>query len=374
MKRHIFSILKPSVIVMLLFTLLLQTGCAFKDIDKRLFISAIGIDPPEKSDEGYKVTLKVALPFGAIKESAKSSYAYLTEEGESIGEIIRMLETHVDKVLEFGHMKTIVIHQDLMADNMDTFMDYFFRRGDIQLIAYVAGANPSAEDILRVEPQTEAPASLSLFNFFGDTATESPYIVTTFLFQFRKDLISDGINPVLPLVETTKEHDELVVNNAIVVGKQQEPVELSNMETKYYNSLFKGSSGFSYKVEHGDDRLLLNISRIDMDYEILTKNDVPKVIEMNVKMSGIVGESKHPLTLSKLDEYNQFSSEEVKRKIHSLLKNMQEKSVDPFGFGLRYRATRQYHEDIYRTWEKAYPDIEFKVNVEVKLQSTGTIE
>ena len=62
------------MVVLCMSGLLLQYGCAFKDIDKRLFVSAIGIDPAENVENGYKVTLKVALPFGAIKDSPKPKF------------------------------------------------------------------------------------------------------------------------------------------------------------------------------------------------------------------------------------------------------------------------------------------------------------
>ena len=169
-----------------------------------------------------------------------------------------MLETHVDKVLELGHMKTIVVHEKLLRDDMQSFMDYFIRRGDIELIAYVAGARPSAETILKVEPDTEAPASVSLINFFGATANDSPYVVTTYLFELRRDILSDGINAVVPLIETNEKGDELIVNNSVVVDGREDPAVLSTIETKYFNSLLKHSTGFTYLVKEGSLELLLH--------------------------------------------------------------------------------------------------------------------
>ncbi|WP_255407651.1 MULTISPECIES: Ger(x)C family spore germination protein [unclassified Sporosarcina] len=364
------------MVVLCMSGVLLQYGCAFKDIDKRLFVSAIGIDPAENVENGYKVTLKVALPFGAIKDSERPSFAYLSREGQSIGEAIRMLETHVDKVLELGHMKTIIVHEKLLSDDMQSFMDYFIRRGDIQLIAYVAGARPSAETILKVEPNTEAPASVALINFFGATANDNPYVVTTYLFQLRRDILADGINPVLPLIETIAGGDELIVNNSVVVDKREDPAVLSAIDTKYFNSLLKDSTGFTYLVKEGSLKLLLNISQSKMTYQFVPSkgSGVPRAIDMHIMMKGTIGEANKDLSIAKLDDYNRLASKEVKQKVMHFLTKMQEENLDPFGFGLRYRATRLHTEDIFTTWQKAYPDIEFKVTVDVKLQGTGSIE
>lgn len=370
------SVGKQFVLTICLLSVLLLQGCAFKDIDKRLFISAIGIDPAEHVENGYKVTLKVALPFGAIKESTKPSYAYLSREGHSIGEAIRMLETHVDKVLELGHMKTIVVHEKLLRNDMQNFMDYFIRRGDIQLISYVAGAKPSAEAILKVEPTTEAPASVALFNFFGNTANESPFVVTTYLFQLRRDVLTDGINPVVPLIETNEEKDELVVNNSVVVDGRGDPLVLSTVETKYYNSLLKGSTGFTYLIKEGDLELLLNISQSKMNYRFNPDKGsaVPRSIELHIVMKGTIGEADEDLSIAHLEKYNRLASKEIKQKIIHFLTRMQEENLDPFGFGLHYRAAHLQRKDLYSTWKQAYKDLEFSVTVEVKLQGTGTIE
>lgn len=357
---------------LLIGTVILQSGCAFKDIDKRFFVSAIGVDPAENIENGYKVTLKIALPYGAIKESTQPSYAYLSQEGETIGESIRMLETHVDKVLELGHMKVIVINEELLSGSLRPFMDFFTRMGDVQLIAYVAAARPSAEKILKIEPKTEAPASVSLFNYFGDTGTESPFIITTYLFQLRRDYYMEGISPVLPVITTNGDHEELIVNKSLVIGDENESASLDDIETKYYNSLFKDANGFSYKTEQGKMRLLLNFDRIKMKYKIITKNGVPEAIDMKVTMAGEIGESRQRLSLSKLDKYDKMAEEEIKKKILHLLKDMQEKKLDPFGFGLRYRATRLQKDGLYETWKEAYPELEFRVSVDVKLMSMGT--
>lgn len=364
------------LVVLVLVSSSVLFGCGFKDIDKRLFVSAIGIDPPEVIEEGYKVTLKIALPFGAIKESTKPSYAYLSRESASIGEAIRMLETHLDKIVELGHMKAIIVHEDMVSEHIKTVMDYFIRRGDIQLISYIAGARPSAETILKVEPATEAPASVALFNFFGGTANESPYIVTTYLFQLRRDRLAKGKNAVIPLIETSEQQDQLIVNHALVVRDRKEPIELSSSETNYFNSLLNGATGFSFQVKSGHADLLLDIKQSKMKYSFVYGPDgvTPVAMDIQIKMKGVIGESNDRLALSKLDDYNQMASEEVRKKTVSLLKRMQEEQIDPFGFGLRFRATRLHHEDVMDRWEAAYPTMEFRVTANVALQTTGAIE
>ncbi|WP_439897696.1 hypothetical protein, partial [Escherichia coli] len=76
----------------------------------------------------------------------------MSHDAESVAEAVHGIETRVDKTLEFGHSKIIVMHKDLIAKDIDTFMDFFTRRGDIQMISYVAVAEKTAEDVVSFEP------------------------------------------------------------------------------------------------------------------------------------------------------------------------------------------------------------------------------
>lgn len=352
----------------------LLAGCGFKDIDKRVFVTGIGVDPSEKEEGGYKVTLKLSLPVASIKSSTGPNYEYLVHEGETLAEAIRILETHTDKILEFGHAKIIVINDDLLQDNVKDFMDYFIRRSDIQLIAWVAAAKSSAESILRIEPAAESAVSSTLVNFFGSSGAESPFITSTFLYEFRRDMLSDGVDAVLPLVEASEDKKELIVNKSLVVKEESQPLELSSEQSKYYNTIINGMSGFSYKAEKGDLTIVINMERTDVHYKVMMDDGKPTSIKMKVKMVGIIGQSNKNLSLTKLNEYDQIAAEAVEKKIKDFLTTVQEQNFDPIGFGLRYRSSVLYNKNTVSEWQKVYPNLPIDVSVGVELKGTGAIE
>lgn len=284
------------------------------------------------------------------------------------------METHTDKVLEFGHAKIIVINEDLLEDNVKDFMDYFIRRSDIQLIAWVAAAKTSAESILRVEPAAESAVSSTLVNFFGGSGSDSPFIVSTFLYEFRRNMLSDGIDAVLPLVDATEDKKELIVNQSLVVKEKSKPFELSSEQSKYYNSLLNGMNGFSYKAESEDLTLVINMEKIKVKYKILTNKGKPTSIKMNVKMIGIIGQSNKNLSLKDLNKYDKIASEAMKGEIEDFLTTVQEKNLDPMGFGLRYRTMMLYDKNTNSEWQNVYPTLPLEVSVNVSLKGTGSIE
>ncbi|MFJ5768730.1 Ger(x)C family spore germination protein [Psychrobacillus sp. NPDC093180] len=373
--KHRFKSFKVIVVVVIYFSCVsILAGCGFKDIDKRVFVTGIGVDPSEKVDGGYKVTLKLSLPVASIKSSTGPNYEYLVFEAETLAEAIRILETHTDKVLEFGHTKMIVINEDLLHGNTKDFMDYFVRRSDIQLIAWVAAAKSSAESILRVEPAAESAVSSTLINFFGSSGTDSPFITSTFLYEFRRNMLSDGIDAVVPLVEASEDKKELIVNKSLVIKEETKPLELNAEESKYYNTIVNGMSGFSYKAESDDLTLIINMERTKIHYKILMVDEKPTSIEMNVKMVGVIGQSNKNLSLKDLKEYDQIASKTVKKKIKDFLTTVQKENFDPIGFGLRYRSMVLYDKNTISVWQKAYPDLPIDVSVEVELKGTGAIE
>jgi hypothetical protein len=199
------KISKGFIAAFLVLLMLLQAGCAFKDIDKRLFVVGIGIDPSEKVKDGFRVTLKLAKPYGNVKQATTPTYAYLSHDSNSIALAIAELENRVDKLLDLTHNRIIIINKELLTEDLDTFMDFFTRRGDIQMICFVAVAATTSEEAISFEPEIEAPASIALYNYFDTTGTESPYVVTTFLFEFRREVLGKGINTVLPIIDTDKE-------------------------------------------------------------------------------------------------------------------------------------------------------------------------
>ncbi|MDQ1003214.1 hypothetical protein QFZ28_003614 [Neobacillus niacini] len=52
---------------------------------------------------------------------------------------------------------------------------------------------------------------------------------------------------------------------------------------------------------------------------------------------------------------------------------MQKENVDPIGFGLRYRSRNMGNDD-WKTWQKLYPTIKFKVNIDINISDTGLVQ
>lgn len=361
------------LVLILLWSLFLQTGCAFKDIDKRLFVMGIGVDYTGNEDKPYRITLKIALPTGSLKEASSAKYTYLVKESDTLAGAIRIMKTHVDKELDFGHARIIVLGEKVIGRDLTDVMDFFLRRSDIQLISWVAVGKPTAEKVLKAEPASEMAASSALFNLFSDNGVESSYIVTTYLFDFRRRVLEDGIDPILPVLQTNGKH-KITVNKSIVLINKEKILSLTSRQTKIFNLMANELHELDLEIKKEDLTLLINIDHTKVKYKILTPGNQNPVIKMDVEMRGVIEESNKNLSADKIDLYNKYANEVSKKRIYKLLTLFQKEKVDPLGFGLRYKATRLHTKDTYAEWQEIYPNVEFDISVNVSIKSTGAIK
>lgn len=366
MHKHIIGIF-----LFILFLSTILSGCSFRDIDKRSFVTAVGIDASGNEKSPYKVTLKLALPMGTIKDVG-IQYSFMTEEGNSIADIIHLLKASSDKDLDFSHMKIIVIGKNLLNNDISEITDFFMRRRDIQLISWIAVGEPSAEETLKRELPTEKSSVNPLVNFFTENAVRSPYIVRTYLFDFQRKLKGRGIDPVLPIVYVDQRENKLDVNKSVVINEKKH-VELTSLQSSIYN-MFIEKNDFFYFTNYVNEKdfYTIFIDKAKVKYKMITEKN--PVIKVDVHLEGIIEEANIRLYPKKLEQYSKESGEKIKQQILDTLKFFQRENVDPIGFGLRYRATRLSKEDLWDEWIDLYPNIPFDVNVDLKIISTGSIE
>ena len=371
-KKMLWGILLLSIIV------LLNTGCGFKDIDKRIFVIGVGVDKSDSTENPYRITLKMAVPSGSMKNSPKPEYTYLTKESKTVSGAVHLLKSHIDKELDFGHAKVIIFGEKLLDEDMRVLSDFFLRRRDLQQISWVSVGKPSAEAVLKTKPTAEVSGANVLFNIFSGVGTNSSNTVSTYLFEFRRQLMEDGIDAVLPIIEVGKKGKIMIVDKAVVFKDKKEKVKLSPSQSEIYNILSNKIENINLIIPIPNERnetFVVFVESVNTKYRLEPLSDHDKyVLSINVRAAGIVEESKVPLSPFKLDEYNKLASKEAKKQILTFLSTMQKNRVDPIGFGLRYQSTHLDNQNRVNEWNRIYPTLKFEVSVKVDIKDIGTTE
>lgn len=359
-------------LTLVLAMILFLNGCGFKDIDKRFFVVGIGIDKSEKEDKPFRVSLKLAIPPEKPGKGAK--FQVLTEETDTITEAIRNIKSKVDKELDFGQTKVIVLGEDFAQKDIRIVLDWLERRRDIQKIAWMAIGRPNAEKVLNVKPPSEQIPSNTLILPFEEGGTESQFIVSQKLFQFYQKYMEKGINAILPVVEAGDGF--FTIDRVGVLDKMGLQLVLSKQETSMFNIIQTGLQKSDIQIGEKENLIMISADQASADYSIRSGTNQRPYVNFNMKIRGIVEEQKslEPITQKMLNRFEQTGAQEIEKKALSLLTKLQERNLDPIGFGLRYRSRHWNNATEWEEWQKIYPELDFRVQADIRLRATGMVK
>ncbi|WP_168122806.1 Ger(x)C family spore germination protein [Paenibacillus sp. HB172176] len=353
-----------------LLMLFMVAGCGFKDIDKRFFVVNTGIDWSGNKDKPYRITIQLAIPSPKI-EPGTSKNQYETIDAPTIAEGIRMLKAYVDKELDFGHCKLFVIGDGMAKQDIRPVINWMLRRRDIQNGANVAIGEPTAKDILNIHPPSERYPGNALLLSFGTDGTESSYTYVETISGLERRLTEDGLDPILPVI-TTDGKESFIINRIALFDKQRLKLSLPPADSQLFTQL---SNHFTKSSMHGmfkGDKIVSAINSFQSSFHIQHGAE-PAQIRMKVKMKVVFEEAPDGLFNQSWAPLEKQLGEEYEQTANKLLRKIQQAGLDPFGFGLRYRA---YHpgENNWKKWKDLYPDANLSVKAQVKVEGTGLIK
>lgn len=362
---------KYAAVTFLLCFLLFLTGCESKDIDRRAFVIAMGIDAGEKNPEHYLISLKIAVPSSDPKKG-DSNFIILEEEARSISEAIGKMKSEINKKIDFRAVKMILVGQIITRRNMHAYTDFFVRHPEIQLIAWTAVAKPSAKEALKKKPKTEKGSREFFISAFTDTAAESYSLVPETLSDYYRRVAAHGQDPYMPVIDA--EEADLKITRTALFDKKHEVLELNEQQSMTYKMLTKGIQAAPITVESDGTLYTTNLDIKGGTFSIHADSN-PPFIEYKVKASGVLQEMNNEETISREDllRIEQLQENMISDRILALLGKIQKSNIDPFGFGLWYTATHLDNKTKWQNWLNMYPEVQFKASVKITLYSTGEV-
>lgn len=340
-----------------------------KDIDKRFYVVTTGVDLSDNPAKPYRISLRLAIT-SAKAESGSSRTDIQTIEAASIAEGVRHLKAYVDKELEFGHCRVFVLGKSLLESSSPDAMSWFARRRDIQMISYFAVGEPDALSVLKITPESERYPGNALFLSFGNEGTESPYTVTSYLFDNSRRLLEKGIDPVLPIIRTQEK--TYVIDRVMLLDKKKPRLTLTPGETQLYKmiSSHSGKSELVLPLEDGK-RVVMTVS--DIKAKVHIKRDSVPVITVKIRMGGTLEESPPNLLEKDWHGLERRMADRYSKQMEQLLIKIRDAGVDPLGFGLKYLSTYFGKEKDYKWWQSVYPEAKFNVVTDVRVRGPGVI-
>lgn len=347
---------------------ILLSGCGFKDIDKRFFVVATGIDLSDDEEKPYRITLKLAVPSVNIDPGNSKSQVESINTA-SISEGIRMLKAQVDKEIDFGHCNVFLVGEALANKDITETVYWMSRRRDVQNIAVVGIGRPNAQKIISGQPQVERLPGNALNLFFSNDGTESSYTYEELLTDLFRRITEKGLDPVLPIVEVQKDNT-YIINKIALMDKKKVAIILEPSETQLFNQISGHLAQSNVYGSFRSNKYVVALNNISTKYAM--GNESNPIVNMKIKQAITIEEVPPNETLvtlnSMIDELEKAYSEDVS----NLLVKIQKAGVDPYGFGLRYRAN--YHlEQFDEKWPGIYDQLRFEVSTKMKTRGTGLL-
>lgn len=361
------------VALVLFLMIVLLPGCAYKPIDKRAFITAIGIDESNTPGKELKIILKISLSKGDPKTTG-GSFTLLTLDANSISTAISLLKSRTDKELVYGHIKAILIGENVAKKDIRPLLDFFMRNPSIHKASYLSVAKPTAYEVLQFNPPEEQVTGSFVSSLFTTTGSESPYIKEVTLFDAYRRVTEAGIDIAMPVIEANEKN--LQVDKIALFNKKNIQMALTPEESQIFRLLTKGIHTGHIRLKTNDGTYDVDIANGKTKFK-LKQGQEETLAVFRINLNGYISEKmEYQETLSEkiLRELEMQAENKIQVDVKHLLQKIQKKELDPIGFGLRYRSRHLNPNKDELKWNDIYPQLEFQVAPECKIKGTEMID
>lgn len=358
--------------------LLLQTGCWDQKLFEEIgFVLEMGL---ELNGEGA-LTFSVSVP--AVSPNTESHTKFLTTSSENLIRSSReKLRDVAGRQLQGGKIQFIYFSKDLAKIGINEFLEIFFRDPENPLLANMIVVDGSPKEMMELSKEFKDRPRPSYYvaNLLVDARSRFT-IPETRVFNFSILYHSKTIDPATPLFKYSNKSIETA--GAALFSGDKMVGEINTEQTKLLCVLMGLKATIEYFYE-GDEiqkseKMIMSGAAVKLKnskpkIEIDTSGDAP-IINIKVKFKGVLDEYTGEHNLDQLENQNKFEStieESLEEDFVSLIEYLQKVGSDPVGFGEIIRVKQNaYWKQV--EWKDVFKGAEIKVDVEMVLESYGTI-
>lgn len=342
-------------------------------------VRAIGIDTDRNG--------KVLLTYEIIKTQNQDKQGGNSNEvvqgiGKTVPEAFDSIQAIVPGELFLGFVTTIIISESAAKQHLKTIMDLLFITPNVRESIFLVFTKEKPESILRM-PVGKSGMLIgdTLMDIFRVT-TRTGVSFPVRLREFNKMLMSEGVEPVAPVVEISesgklKVSDMAVFNGfklaGILHGDESKGLgRITNQRVEELSSILIKAPGTGDSVSAAF-RLQDNKTKM----KIKSGHEIPEVFisvkatATMVQFDGNVG----AITSEILRECEKGLEGKVKSELEATIaKAQKEYKSDFIGIGSHfYQQHRKEWKGTYKPkWDDVFPEVPIHVQVKVRILNSGT--
>lgn len=398
--------------VLLLFVPILS-GCWDRlEIDDRAVVLGVSIDEADNEEAAWKeenevthvrgslpppkegmvrVGVQIALPGqiplgpgeagGSAGSSPNRTVWVIHVVGHSINDAFMNLQQQVSSKLFFGHLRIIVISEEVAKKDMSNINDYFRRNAEVRRMAWMMVSKGKAFALMNAAPRLERIPTLYLMSTL-DNAIKMGKFPKDYLGQYWSNSSKKGQEGFLPYVDIKEQDNVEIEGLAYFCGERlvgvTKPLEISGFLG------LRGINPAGYRAvvlldeEDLTTAVMTNVTHRHSRVDLNIKDGKPyfKIkVELEANLAEKMGHGislDDPAMIARIERKQEEGSVQFYQNI---IAKTQSKSSDIFGFGEMVRAKKPGYWHQYvgtkEKWQEMYKQTTFEIEVAVRIRRIG---
>ncbi|WHY03039.1 Ger(x)C family spore germination protein [Neobacillus sp. DY30] len=394
------------ITMLMLFSILISflSGCwDSREIEKRANVLAIGVDLasekerknedeishfkekfPKPDEQMIKVTAQIAvpgeIPLGPQQPGGSAKPVLVIEVvGHTFQDAMLSLQQEVADELFLGHLRIIVLSEEIARTGTSRFNDFLRRNPEIRRTASLVISKESASKYMKLTPELERIPSLYLADMVDNLSAMGKY-PPSFIGLFWTIYSSKGQDPYLPYLKL-RGNSTIQLNGLAYFHGDKMVGKINPLEIGVFMSVIgigRGGYGAFAEVPGKDESVLIRTVSRNTRTKVSIKNGKPHV-SIKVQYESEIDEKESAgiklsdsATLKKIEK---ATSKDAKNAMEKLLATTQKRKSDIFGFGEHFRAKLpNYWNKNVKTkdnWEEIFQNVTFDVKVDSHIHRVG---
>ncbi|PWI58908.1 Ger(x)C family spore germination protein [Sulfoacidibacillus thermotolerans] len=356
------------------------------ELQNRAIVLMVGIDPGKEDGQEIKVSVQIARPqmfknpVKAASQSENKKTIVISQTGVNAADALRKLQLSIDRTLFFGHVRAIVVNEQLAREGLLRILDPLLQARIVSRESWLFISTHSAKAILKDIPMLDPIPSTYLSNFFeNNILLNRPYDAT--IGGFHQRLVSPGIQPYgIWLGESNESLSAPTIKGIAAFFGDQMVGGLQKDQAigwEFVENQFP-KSPLIFQCPHHKNRHIvveINDSRTTIHFTDM-RLDQP-AIRVHVSIHGYI--EGNTCTKNNIEDIRQelyierIVSKQLARNIEASIQQTQTVlHADLFGFGRMFYWYAPQKWQGNSKWDQAYPHAKIHVQVKAYLEFLST--
>lgn len=383
------------LLVIIVLSLFLD-GCWDRvEIDRKIFISAIGVDvgkdigkeeelksinPNDPFAERGIQKMKVTYGFPDISSFSPNNGGnpdgkFITVSAYSMEDSVAQASSKSSRSLDMGHSSILILSNEILyhTNTVKEVLDYLRRQQNINRTMLVVVAEGNVEDYIKFIPDMEKSVDIYIAGLMENSSSNATILPVRL--NEMLTMLSEAGNAIIPRISLNKTKEEFTLSGIAAIKDYElkgylDPIETSDLE------ILRGKLKSGKKVVYKDGHPLdFSIEGIERKMKVVSNNDNINV-NININLEGqLKGYYVDDKVISKgnLNELEKNLNESISDECEEVIKITQDKfMMDPIGIS---QHIRKYSPGLWNkvkdNWDEEYKRIKVKVNVTTNIRRIG---